>query len=169
MVDGIVTLASLKERIGKHTLFVIERNRDDQLVVYTGLRTGNELRTIDAYWTTNQNPLSRVEIGPQAKEMFYDTRLRSSQKRGLYHMKVKAFPDRVINLYLLKNGGVTAKAVIDGREAKIEKFYYHVEGTTVTKMVVHGTFNKQPVSELIPVPATMQNGLTSVLRANGWI
>ena len=160
------------QRVGKECLFFIERNIDDHLVVYKSCRKGTgkavEISAIDSYWTTEADALQREDISENAMLYFYNSQIRR-QTRSMYEMIVTSLPNKLIRLYLRKDGGVTAKSNINGKEAILQKIFINISNMTVNGIWVYGTFNGQQECERIEITEEMTKTFASATSIFNWM
>jgi len=124
----------------------------------------------DAYWTHEANPLRREDINEISMSYFYASQTMKVT-RGKYHMIVKSFPDKMIRLYLRKNGGVDARVSIQGKEATLVKVYLQISKArmTVDEIWMYGTFNGGMLSEQVPITETMKACFAEATNVFNWL
>jgi hypothetical protein len=155
MHHGVVDATALKESLGPQTLFVIERNFDDELLVYQAELSpnGKELIGVQMFWTNHSNPSERGQVSESAKRMFYGIE-KKKIKTGLYRMKLNCMssnPSRFIDLHIKKSGKVIPKVCLRGKECTLQKIYTDLTKfpPAINGLYITGTFGKNDDVETI--------------------
>jgi len=152
-----VTLEALGS---KHTLFYIERNIDDAIVVYQAMRLEGKNNLVapyvKIYWSSHSSPSDQEPVSQKAQDMFFGVTVRKEPKQ--YHMCVAALKQHKISLHLKSSGEVVAKAVIDGKESRLTKIAIHMSSSIIPKvhhLTIHGMHKNQDVMQEITVTTDM--------------
>ena len=148
---------------GKLILFIIERSMDDEIVVYHALRQGNTLvgPKVDCFWLNKADLKKPEEMSAKAKELFFGADVKIIG--GKYKMVVASCPQKVITLHLRKSGAVVAKTLLKNKESIVDHLSVVIEQPSTlsipqaTSMTIHGTHNKDPVSQRIPITEEMRS------------
>lgn len=141
-------LERLRAIHGHTILFYIERSMDSEIVVYKAQRQGNNLvnAKVTCFWSNLKNLEAVDEVSEKAQDIFFGSNVKKIDNQ--YKMVVTAYPNKVISLHLKKSGKVLAKAIIKGKEAKLEKLYIKIEQPSTlslpqaTAMVIYGIHKK---------------------------
>lgn len=131
---GLVDHVTMRKILGPTSLFIIERNLDEDIVVYEAVLSSNgqELVGVNMFWTKQNNWAERVPVSESAKNMFYGVKTHKL-KKGLYRMQLNCLVGEekpvFVDLHIKKSGRVVPTIVINEKECVLEKIY-----TTLTTM-----------------------------------
>jgi hypothetical protein len=158
---GVVDASALKESLGVNTLFVIERNIDDDLVLYESELSpnGKELVGVKMSWVKHSNWSERGPVSEEAKRVFYGITKRKI-KTGLYRIQLNCCmdtsnecksDDRFIDLHIKKSGKVIPKVLLRGKECTLQKIYTDITKfpPSINGLWITGTFGKGDHKEIL--------------------
>lgn len=140
-------------------LFYIERSIDTEIVVYRAKREGNKLARggVEVHWSDCTDLEKKVELSKQALDMFFGVECVKTPNASTYDMSISAMSDRMITLHLKKKKNmVVAKAVLDGKQARLLKIRVNIDKSilgipNVYSLVAYGLHKGEVVEETIEV------------------
>lgn len=173
---GTVDPEVIRNALGPQVLFVIERNIDEDLVVYEAELTADKraLKGVKIYWTKKSNLSYMDPVSDRSKDLFYDVKLSKCPKsKALYFMRVQCLQsasdkEHVIELHIKKSGRVVPKMVIGGHLCRLQKVYTDLSRAppSVNGLWVEGEFNHETFSDEVQVDRSMFGQfITSFLSA----
>jgi hypothetical protein len=148
-MQGSTDHNNIKKIIGGELLFYIEFSIFSQLVVYEAIRTKDVLTDpyVNLHWTSPDALHTRDTVGKNARDVFFGFKVNKHKVYNditdkkkyhfVYQMLVAAMPDNLITIHLRKSGKCSAKATIDGKEARIIKIYVEMKGIIPTVECLH--------------------------------
>jgi hypothetical protein len=163
---GVCDAKECLTKIGDNALFIVERNFDSQIVVYTIELTPNkrDIKGVTSYWTYYDNLADRSPMGDAAKNMFYGVTIQPV-KLGVYTMRLSCIPEdddsMVIYLHIKKNGKVVPKVMIsdeDGeKECTLLKIYTDLTRIPprLNELWVMGTFKDKILTKKLNIDSNM--------------
>lgn len=137
-----------------HRLFVIERSKNANVVVYDALTDGHGLnprRPLDAYWLLHAEAGQRDELSWLEKKLAYGHELQSKVTRDGFDMRLVSF-ERTLRVRL-DGGRPFAWTQVAGRRARLQRVFVQTDEGGVRPSVqwvdVHGLDLKtrSPLSE----------------------
>lgn len=140
---------------GKDILFVIERNLDEDIVVYTAKLNADrtELIGVDMFWTKHSNWAHNEPVSESTKRVFYGVVFkkiddRKDVKHNLYRMSVNCMRETCFIDIHVRKGKVCAKSVFGKRECTLKKIFVELSAMPpdLKGLWIHGTFNGNPES-----------------------
>lgn len=160
--QGRFDVKDIQEKVSQDIVFVIERNIDDDVVVYEAVLSADKTKLVGfkIWWTKLGNYAHHEEVSDRAKAIFYDVEIQPV-KRGVYRVLLKCLKNDTdtpmdpyfIDIHIKKSGRCVAKSIVAGKECTLRKIYADLTKLppTINGMWVHGTFNDAPVCEKIAI------------------
>lgn len=128
-LPGVCNAEACIEKLGPNILFIVERNLDNQIVVYTYELSPDKrsIKGITTHWTSYDNLSERSEMSDTTRRMFYGVTSLEEIKLGHYRMRIACIPEddekMFIDLHIKKSGKVVPKVAIAGKECTLLKIY----------------------------------------------
>lgn len=120
-----------QNNINQNRLFIIERNRDADILVYEAnieddLKI-NSKEPIKTYWlraeNNNTSPLTMVQ-----KQYTYGVELLSNPEPNVWNFCLKALPSKILQLKKTKNGEYKVYSKVDKKTVQLNKLYVNFKG-----------------------------------------
>ena len=161
---GVVNAEACLKKLGDDTLFVIERNIDEELVVYKILlnEKKDDVTGISMFWTKSSNLADYTPMTEAAKTMFYGVQTQMV-KRGVHRMQVNCLSgqkrNRNIELHIKKSGKVIPKIAIGGKECTLLKIYIDITKFPpgINGLWVQGKFKDEILEERLEIDASIMD------------
>lgn len=158
---GIINGADIKKKLGD-VLFVIERNIDDELVVYQAVMNEkkDDIVGIKMWWSKQSNLAEKEDVGEAAKRIFYGPQLRKV-KRGQYLMQVNCLMDeknpQIIDLRIKKSGHVVPYVTIKDKRCQLHKIFIDITlaPPSLNGLYITGEFQGNTMNLKVPVTPEM--------------
>jgi hypothetical protein len=133
--------ASALARAGTQPLFIIERNKNANVVHYDAQLTADgkldRKKPVIAYWVMLAQDGRRENLNWIEKKMAYGIDIKPDPSVNGYQMTIVAAPQRSITVKQV-GSAVRAEIVIDGRPAILEKMYIDASGHNVHYLELYG-------------------------------
>ena len=137
--------ASAAAQAGTQPLFIIERNKNSNVVHYDAQLTADgkldRKKPVIAYWVMLAQDGRRENLNWIEKKMAYGINIKPDPSVNGYQMTIVAAPQRSITVKKV-GSAVRAEIVIDGRPAILEKMYINASekltGPTVHYLELYG-------------------------------
>jgi hypothetical protein len=133
--------ASARAHAGTQPLFIIERNKNANVVHYDAQLTADgkldRKKPVIAYWVMLAQDGRRENLNWIEKKMAYGINIKPYPSVNGYQMTIVAAPQRSITVKKV-GSAVRAEIVIDGRSAILEKIYINASGHTVHYLELYG-------------------------------
>lgn len=165
MALGRVNAENFLQLFGHSALFLIERNIDEDVVVYQVQlnETRDEIKGITCTWAKASNASETTPVSDLAKTVFYGVRYQRL-KRGVYRMQI-ACSQQFIDLHIKKPDKVTGvvrvvpKVLINGKECTLTKIYTDITTfpPSLKGLWVQGRFKDELLQEEIRVDPDVVN------------
>lgn len=164
-LHGTLDAEAMVESVGNGALFVVERNIDTSVVVYSGkLDSKLELTGIGLHWTKSDNWAEYEAMSENAKQLLYGTE-KKRMKRGMFRLLVNCMRlddpanQRFIDVHVKKSGKMVPKVVIKGRECTLQKIYIDLVKfpPAINAMWVCGKFKDEYFEESIPIDPSIMD------------
>jgi hypothetical protein len=133
--------ASARAHAGTQPLFIIERNKNANVVHYDAQLTADgkldRKKPVIAYWVMLAQDGRRENLNWIEKKMAYGIDIKPDPSVNGYQMTIVAAPQRSITVKQV-GSAVRAEIVIDGRPAILEKMYIDASGHNVHYLELYG-------------------------------
>jgi hypothetical protein len=135
---SVLIYSSIFAQKTSKNLFIIERNKNANIVVYDAKLNINgsidEVNPIDAYWILCEKQGQRKEIAAFEKKVYgYTITLNTN---GYYDLILKAVPRKNIKIVMINNEP-KAKISINTKEAYLSKIYVFAKNSFITKVLYY--------------------------------
>lgn len=153
-MEGKVQMDNIDSYRPKNCLFLVERDIDDHLVLYTAITSsdGKRIKKVDVSWSSLSNIGQMDEMSDKVKDNIFGVTPVAMKP---YSFKVKVFQEKNIECHVRQSLHITTKCIINNKECKLLKIYVKLSKfpfPKINEIIVYGLFKDQIESESLEIP-----------------